>query len=340
MRPKCRCIDAPVRRLPGGGPSVGVVSRRSPRAVGCPASRRMSASTLSGSSEHRSGVKLIIISGLSGSGKSIALDALEDLGLYCIDNLPVGLLPAFAVEMLKAPPERYSMAAVGVDARNLAVDLERFPDILKELQNLGLNCRILFLDALDETLLQRFSETRRKHPLSRKDMSLVEAIQRERRFLRPLAEHADIHVDTTHTNVHQLRQLIQERIGTSSNVRLSLLFESFGYRNGVPRDADFVFDARCLPNPHWDVRLRPYTGLDTPVIEFLGQQPRVEGMFESIRTFLDQWIADFEGERRSYLTVAIGCTGGQHRSVYLAERLAEHFRVSRGQALTRHRDLR
>jgi RNase adapter protein RapZ len=284
-------------------------------------------------------VKLSIVSGLSGSGKSTALNALEDQGLYCIDNLPLALLSAFAAQMLKASLPRYQHAAVGIDARNLAEDFGRFPEMFAELRALGIECEIIFLDAQDDTLLKRFSETRRKHPLSSKATPLLEAIRRERQLLEPLARHADLHVDTTHTNVHQLRQLIQERVGGGADSSLSLLFQSFGYKHGVPPDADFVFDVRCLPNPHWDVRLRARSGLDPEVVKFLEQQALVQEMYEGIREFLDRWIAHFEAEHRTYLTVALGCTGGQHRSVYLVERLANHFRNLRGKVLTRHREI-
>lgn len=286
-------------------------------------------------------MKLLIISGTSGSGKSTALNALEDHGLYCIDNLPLGLLSAFATHMLGTPAHRYSSAAVGIDARNLAEagDFQRFPNVLQELRALGMDCQIFFFDAQDDTLFKRFSETRRKHPLSRPDVPLGEAIQTERQFLEPLATHADWRIDTTLTNVHQLRRLIQERLGTKSAARLSLMFESFGYKHGLPPDADFVFDVRCLPNPHWEPRLRPLTGLDREVAEYLESQPLVNEMYEAIRDFLERWLGHFVAENRSYLTVAIGCTGGQHRAPYLAERLAQHFRCSLANTMTRHREL-
>jgi RNase adapter protein RapZ len=284
-------------------------------------------------------VKLLIVTGTSGSGKSIALAALEDLGFYCIDNLPLGLLPAFAAQMLGATLERYKNAAVGIDVRNLAEDFRRFPDILDEWARLGIECEIFFLDAQDDTLFKRFSDTRRKHPLSRADVPLSEAIRMERKLLEPLAAQAHLRVDTTLTNVHQLRRLIQERVGSKSAATLSLLFESFGYKHGLPPDADFVFDVRCLPNPHWEPQLRLLTGLDLPVVQFLEQHPMVNRMYEGLKQFLEDWIPHFVAEHRSYLTVAIGCTGGQHRSPYLAERLARHFSRSHSNTLTRHREL-
>lgn len=284
-------------------------------------------------------MRLIIISGLSGSGKSVALNTLEDTGFDCIDNLPVDLLGAFGRHITElgedAANQRY---AVGIDARNQPAALARFPSILDGLRELGIHCEIVFLDADDQTLLTRFSETRRRHPLSDRDTSLSEAIQRERLLLEPLHERADLTVDTTRTTVHQLRDLVRERM-VRAPFELSLSFESFGYKHGLPPDADFVFDARCLPNPHWEPELRQLTGRDEPVQAYLDQQPAIAEYFEQVRTFLANWMPSFQRENRSYLTVAIGCTGGQHRSVYLAERLGEHFRAERGPISIRHREL-
>ncbi|MFA7388130.1 MAG: RNase adapter RapZ [Thiohalobacteraceae bacterium] len=284
-------------------------------------------------------MKLLIVSGLSGSGKSVALHTLEDLDYYCIDNLPVGLLEPFAQQLQDNPPVGQDNAAVGIDARNQSEDLQRFPQILTALRERGIQCEILYLQADDETLLKRFSETRRKHPLSKGNLSLADAIRQERSLLEPIAGNAALHIDTTHTNVHQLRDLIQERVGAKTNGTLSLLFKSFGFKHGVPKDADFVFDLRCLPNPHWDARLRPLTGRDNDVVEYLSAQPLVDEMYEVIRGFLETWIPRFECENRSYLTVALGCTGGQHRSVYLAERLGRHFATRYPSVLVRHREL-
>lgn len=284
-------------------------------------------------------MKLLIVSGLSGSGKSVALHTLEDLDYYCIDNLPVGLLEPFAQQLQDNPPVGQDNAAVGIDARNQSEDLQRFPQILTALRERGIQCEILYLQADDETLLKRFSETRRKHPLSKGNLSLADAIRQERSLLEPIAGNAALHIDTTHTNVHQLRDLIQERVGAKTDGTLSLLFKSFGFKHGVPKDADFVFDLRCLPNPHWDARLRPLTGRDNDVVEYLSAQPLVDEMYEVIRGFLETWIPRFECENRSYLTVALGCTGGQHRSVYLAERLGRHFATRYPSVLVRHREL-
>lgn len=284
-------------------------------------------------------MRLIVVSGLSGSGKTIALQAMEDMNIYCIDNLPFKLLPSLAAHLKNTRHVHYKDAAVGIDARNLADDFEDFSTVLAQIRNQGIKCETLFLTADDPTLLKRFSETRRKHPLSGTSLPLNEAIEAERRLLSPVIADADWHLDTSHTNVHQLRILVRERLGRGGEQTLSLLFLSFGYKHGLPPDADYVFDVRCLPNPYWEPHLRPLTGVDAQVRAFLEQQPAVGRMFESISDFLDVWVPNFEAENRSYMTVAVGCTGGYHRSVYLVERLATHFRKSRGNVLTRHREL-
>lgn len=283
-------------------------------------------------------MKLTIISGLSGSGKSIALHVLEDLGYYSIDNLPIGLLPAFAGQIIDTPDSGYDRFAVGIDARNLNKDLERFPQILETLRTRGLACELFFLEADDATLLKRFSETRRKHPLTSASLPLEEAIETERRLLEPLVHSADLILDTSATNVHQLRDLLRERVSASGGA-LSLLFESFGYKHGLPVDADFVFDVRCIPNPHWEPELRALSGQDPAVARYLESQSEVEAMYQDICAFLDRWVPHFEADNRNYMTVAIGCTGGQHRSVYMVERLARHFRAQRDHVLVRHREL-
>lgn len=284
-------------------------------------------------------MKLIVVSGLSGSGKTIALQAMEDLGVYCIDNLPFKLLPSLARHLKSAPGRHYTDAAVGIDARNLTDDFGEFPAVLEQVRAEGIKCEIIFLTADDHTLLKRFSETRRKHPLSDTSVPLNEAIEAERRLLSPVAADADWHLDTSYTNVHQLRTLVRERMGRTGHQTLSLLFSSFGYKHGLPPDADFVFDVRCLPNPYWEPHLRPLTGLDKDVRSFLEQQPTVGRMFEGIRDFLETWVPLFEAENRSYMTVAVGCTGGYHRSVYMVECLGSHFRAKRSNVLTRHREL-
>jgi len=283
-------------------------------------------------------VKLFIVSGISGAGKSTVLYALEDLGFYCIDNLPVALLPAFATELLGSP-KHYSNAAVGIDARNLANDLSVFPELISQLHSAGVETRIIFLDAEDGVVITRFSETRRMHPLTRSNTPLAEAIRQERTLLGPISSRADLTIDTSRTNIHQLRELVRDRLGQTPGGRMSILFESFGFKHGIPVDADFVFDVRCLPNPHWDPQLRALTGRSPEVIEFLGRDPQVECMFDDIATFLATWIPRFEADNRSYMTVAVGCTGGQHRSVYFTERLSQHFRNRDMRVLTRHREL-
>ena len=285
-------------------------------------------------------MRLVIVSGLSGSGKTVALHALEDAGFYCIDNLHLGLLTAFVGQLMSPKLKLYDLAAVGIDARSGVEELERFPEIVREIKAGGVDLDIVFLQAEVNTLLKRFSETRRKHPLTRKGLPLVEAIHLERSLLAHIANEADLIIDTTHTNVHQLSKLVRDRVRAGEEPTLSLLFQSFGFKHGAPTDSDFVFDVRCLPNPHWEPRLRSQTGRDREVVEYLEGHPLVEEMYEQVRNFLETWIPRFESENRSYLSVSIGCTGGQHRSVYLAERLAQHFRETHGHHVTtRHREL-
>jgi UPF0042 nucleotide-binding protein len=284
-------------------------------------------------------MRMIIVSGLSGSGKTIALQTLEDLDYYCVDNLPIELLQAFAHQILTRRQRFFGTTAVGIDARNFLDELTEFPVLLEELRGSGLSVEILFLQADDEVLLKRYSETRRKHPLSVTGATLLEAIRQERRLLEPLIANADLIIDTSHSNVHELRRLVRERLHETPVGTLSILFESFGYKHGLPADADFAFDVRCLPNPYWEATLRPLSGRDAPVIAFLEQQPEVTRMVHDLRQFLETWIGCFEAGSRSYLTIAIGCTGGQHRSVYLTETLAQHFRQTRPNVMVRHRDL-
>lgn len=283
-------------------------------------------------------MKLIIVSGLSGSGKTVALHTLEDLGYYCIDNLPASLLAALASE-LKQLTHPVKRVAVGIDARNLPHSLQQFSGVIDELDNQGIHTDILFLTCETTTLLQRFSETRRPHPLRDGQLSLTETIDREQALLDPIARRADLYIDTSRTTVHQLRDQVLMRMDQRSDNGLSLLFQSFGYKHGIPNDADFVFDSRCLPNPHWQPLLRPLTGRDPEVVAFLDGQPQVEEMYEHIRSFLSTWIPQFERDNRSYLTTAIGCTGGQHRSVYLVERLAQYFRDRYPLVGARHREI-
>ncbi len=281
-------------------------------------------------------MKLVIVSGLSGAGKTIALHSLEDMGAYCVDNLPVGLLPAFA-EHSKKWEIAHECTAVGIDART--ADVQEIAELLQTLNHLSIPHEVLFLEASDEMLIKRFSETRRRHPLTSAQISLAEAIHRERKLLEPLANLADIRINTSQLHVHQLRDMIRLRINLHPVQGLSLLFQSFGYKYGIPNDVDFMFDVRCLPNPHWQAELRPLTGRDSAVIHFLETQPQVQQMLEHLIHFLEVWVPQFVAENRNYLTIAIGCTGGQHRSVYFAEQLARHFSQQREGVLVRHREL-
>ncbi len=283
-------------------------------------------------------MKLIVISGLSGAGKSIALNVLEDLGYYCVDNLPLGLLEAFAVELAAAQPRPERVAAV-IDARNLSTTFDRFPAIKTAIGDQGVDCEVVFLEADDDAITKRFSETRRKHPLTAANVALLEAIRRERTLLEPVRDLADICIDTSRTQYHELRELIRQRVDRRPLQTMSLQFLSFGYKHGIPLDADYVFDVRSLPNPYWESGLRQLNGRDEKVIAFLDSQPAVRAMLTSLRGFLDQWIPTFEDDNRAYLTVAVGCTGGNHRSVYVVERLAAQFREGRNGVLLRHRDI-
>lgn len=270
-------------------------------------------------------MRLVIVSGLSGSGKSVALHMLEDLDYYCVDNIPAGLLPMFISHTVRTHESTYGSTAVGVDARNRAAEIASVPQLVEELKRSGLGCEVLFLRADEDALLKRYSETRRRHPLSRDGAGLIEAIRQERALLEPIADAADLVIDTTRTSVHELRELIRQRVAGRTDGRMSILFESFAYRHGVPDDADFVFDVRSLPNPYWEPGLSRLTGRDAAVAEYLERFPIVAKMFADIVGFLEHWIPELVRTNRSYLTIAIGCTGGQHRSVYLVERLAQHF---------------
>ncbi|MBT8117776.1 MAG: RNase adapter RapZ [Gammaproteobacteria bacterium] len=284
-------------------------------------------------------MSMVIISGLSGSGKSVALHALEDLGFYCIDNFPVGMLTSLANEIHEQHLGRINHIATCIDIRNRADQLARFPEILGELRESGLAVRILFLQADDATLLKRFSETRRKHPLSDTSTPLTDAITRERTQLEPIIDNTDLFIDTSRTSVHQLRKLVMDSVGRTDASGFSLLLRSFGYKHGIPADADFVFDARCLPNPFWEPDLRNQTGLDKDVVSYLEQQGLVNDYYEHLQEFLARWIPQFKADNRSYLSIAIGCTGGQHRSVYLVDRLSKQIDSVYGDIVTRHREM-
>jgi len=284
-------------------------------------------------------MRLIVISGLSGSGKSVALHVLEDLGFYCIDNIPAPLLRSVVEEILLRHDAAYENVGVGLDARNRPSDIDKVPELVQELRADGLTCEVIFLQAKDEILLTRFSETRRRHPLSNERISLPEAIAKERELLGPIINTADLIIDTTGTTVYALREQIQQRIGYREPGNLSILVESFGYKHGLPPDADFVFDVRCLPNPYWEPQLRPLSGKDGQVKAFLDAEPSVQEMIADITQFLHHWIPRYQDFQRSYLTVAIGCTGGQHRSVYVAEAVAAALAERYGPIRTRHHEL-
>ncbi len=287
-------------------------------------------------------MELIIVSGLSGAGKSVALRTLEDIGFYCIDNLPLFLLGDLALGLESEAQQVVADAvgtAVGIDARSRAKQLQALPDLIAGLRAHGISPRLLFLEASTDTLIQRFSETRRKHPLTRSERSLAEAIEQERGLLEPLQRVADLRIDTTHTNVHELRDLIREQLGSAAAVQASVLLQSFGFKRGLPPGVDFVFDVRCLPNPHWQPALREQTGRDADVIAFLEAAPEVAEMRADLEGFFHTWIPRFETDGRSYLTIGIGCTGGQHRSVYMVEALRACLERAGHRVLVRHREL-
>ncbi len=284
-------------------------------------------------------IHLIVLSGLSGGGKTVALRALEDLEFYCVDNLPSALLPQLVNAVIEGSgTQKHQRIAVGVDVRNRSVDFTQMPTVLSGLAAAGVQVHLIFLDCRDEVLIKRYSETRRRHPLAAQGLSLADAIAEERRLLRPLMGIAEKVIDSSELNVHQLRRLVATGYAQATE-GLTLMFQSFAFRRGLPLDADFVFDARCLPNPHWQARLRPLSGKDAPVREFLDSEPLVGEYFADTAHWLDKWLPRFEQDDRSYLTVSIGCTGGRHRSVYLVEKLAAHYRDHRQGVLTFHREL-
>lgn len=285
-------------------------------------------------------VRLTIVTGLSGSGKSVALHSLEDEGYYCIDNLPAALLPPVIDRLLESGLAIYERLAIGVDMRS---ERDSTDDLLALLAGLrarrDMQVEVLFLDTDRSTLVTRFSETRRKHPLSSLDLTLIAAIDEEARLLEPVKSEAELVVDTSQLNLHELRDIIRTYLLGRSSHSLSLIFQSFGFKHGTPASTDFTFDVRCLPNPHWEPELRPFTGREAPIVAFLEAQPDVIDMLSDITGFLERWLPLFESENRAYLTVSIGCTGGRHRSVFLVERLAAHFGSLRDNVSLRHREL-
>ncbi len=281
-------------------------------------------------------ISLVIISGRSGSGKSTALNVLEDMGYYCIDNLPVTLLSPL-VERLSSDKD-INKVAVSIDARNIADDLALFPTVLQGFNTSEVNSTIIFLDSASPALVKRFSETRRKHPLSTHERDLREALELESELLDPISDMAALSIDTTSLTIHELRDQIRTRVARETH-EFALLFLSFAYKRGVPVDADLVFDVRCLPNPHWETGLRELTGIDGPVQTFLEGQEEFMEMYSDIRGYLDRWLPKFEANNRSYLTVAIGCTGGQHRSVFMCKKLYDQFKPEFSNVQLRHREL-
>lgn len=285
-------------------------------------------------------MKLIIVSGRSGSGKSTVLHVLEDLGYYCIDNLPIGLLfPLTREATIHSSASRLKKIAVSIDARNLSDEIANFESIYEQLQQSGLIVEIIFLDATDQSLLQRFHATRRKHPLSNDKTSLREAITHEKILLESLARLADLHIETTGLSMYELRDMVKQRIAGRREQELALLFQSFGFKHGVPVDSDYVFDVRCLPNPYWDTSLRGYTGLDAEVARFLESEPTTSRMIDDLSGLLETWLPDFARNNRSYMTISVGCTGGQHRSVYVCEQLGKYFSGNYSNVQVRHSEL-
>lgn len=287
-------------------------------------------------------MELIIISGLSGAGKSVALRTLEDIGYVCIDNLPLFLLHDLALGLKETRPEGgdgRGGTAIGIDARSGPELLDQVPAVIEALEAHDIKIRVIFLDADTPTLVTRFSETRRKHPLTGAERPLAEAIELERQLLEPLRRVAATQIDTSCTNVHELKELVRESLNRKGRGQAPVLLQSFGFKNGIPTAADFVFDLRCLPNPHWQPGLRPLTGKDREVADFLERSPEVMQMHDDLVAFLDRWLPRYETDGRSYLTIGIGCTGGRHRSVYMVEALNRHFEAQGHQILVRHREL-
>ncbi len=283
---------------------------------------------------------LVIVSGMSGSGKSVALNTFEDLDFYCVDNLPADLLPDFVRSATRGEQGQKKLA-VGIDVRS-GGDLANLPEWLAAVGTMGFDPRLVFFDTADQVLLRRYADTRRRHPLTHLGLALSDAIALERQVLRPLRSLADVIIDTSELNVHQLRHRVLTELSLAMDSSLSLLFQSFAYRHGVPPDADFVFDARALPNPHWDPRLRPLSGRDAAVRDYFQapEQALVGEFLGQVNGFLDAWLPRMRNSTRSYVTVAFGCSGGRHRSVYLAEAAAAHARA-RGwnEVATHHREL-
>lgn len=283
--------------------------------------------------------RLIIVSGLSGAGKTVVLNSLEDLSFYTIDNLPISLLSELISQFSKDDTDLPGLIAIGIDARNKKKYLDQLPEKIKSFLNKRVKIELIYIDANDEILTKRFSETRRKHPLSSDQMSLLDAIHKEREITLEISQVSDLHIDTSFMQLKELRDIVCERIARRKKSILSLQLISFGYKNGIPKDSDFIFDLRCLPNPYWEKFLRQYSGKDEPVIEFLLKQKSVTQMLSDLEIFFERWLPRFEMDNRSYLTIGFGCTGGHHRSVFIVEQLAKKFMREQRQVIIRHRDL-
>ncbi|WP_040976633.1 RNase adapter RapZ [Necropsobacter massiliensis] len=279
-------------------------------------------------------MEIIIISGRSGAGKSVALRALEDIGYYCVDNLPVDLLPQL-VEILST---NQSSVAISIDIRNLPNTSSQLEQVLTRLQEHH-QLKIIFLDTDRSTLIRRYSDSRRLHPLSIQDLSLEAAIEAEQAYLEPLIQQANIIIDTAHLSTHELAERLREFLRGNTEKELKIVVESFGFKYGLPLDADYVFDVRFLPNPHWNPELRPMTGLDKPVAEFLNKHNEVNNFIYQTRSYIETWLPMLEQNNRSYLTIAIGCTGGKHRSVYIAQQLGEYFLAKGKNVRIQHKSL-
>ncbi len=283
-------------------------------------------------------MQLMIVSGLSGAGKSVALHTLEDEGYLCVDNLPISMLVDLTKKMA-TDPDSYGQVAVGIDARGEADPLDQFESVIMQVNSLGVQTRVIFLDAMDDVLITRFSETRRKHPLSKHGAPLQAAIETERALLGRVEQIADVGIETSNLNLHQLREIIHKRVLGLNRKPLNVMLQSFGFKHGPPYGTDFIFDVRCLPNPYWSNTLRPLTGRDEPVAKFLEEHELVGNMIDSISEFFLNWTPIFEAENRSYLTVSIGCTGGRHRSVYCVEQIHKRLTSKIDQITIKHREI-
>lgn len=284
-------------------------------------------------------MKLIIVSGMSGSGKTVALHTLEDSGYYCIDNLPVMMLPQLVLKLANAEPGLYELVAVAIDARSGIETLNHFESMLAEVKSQPVEVETLFLTCDASRLIKRFSETRRRHPLSRDGLPLTDAIELEKQWLNSVQNCADLSIDTSDLNVHELRQQIRRQWSADKSADMSILVQSFGFKYGTPSDTDFIFDSRCLPNPHWEESLRHQDGRSEEVADYLRRYSSVTEMQQDILEFLLKWVPRFQQENRSYMTISIGCTGGQHRSVYLAESIAAELKQQDIAVSLRHREI-